>query len=94
MAANTTSAPAPAPSVASLSARQLASFSSRSGRPSSACRSCSSGWPLSTVELALRTRPVTGERLPGMPMPTDSPAAPRLASACRTSARIARSVAR
>ncbi len=67
---NTTRQPAPAPSAASLSAKQLASFSTRTSRPSSAAMSRSSALPFSTVELAFFTSPVAGLMVPGMPMPT------------------------
>ena len=66
----TTRAPAAAPSTASDSAKQFASFAKRTGRPSSADRSWSRGWPMSQVEFAFLTRPVAGESAPGMPTPT------------------------
>ena len=75
-------APAPAPSVASESAKQLASFSIRTGRPSRAARSRSSGRPTIQVELAFFTRPLAGETVPGMPIPT----LPRRPVACSSSA--------
>ena len=49
MTPKTTRAPAPAPSAASDSAKQLASFSIRTGRPRRSRKSRSSGRPLSTV---------------------------------------------
>ena len=53
-----------------LSAKQLASFSTRTGRSSSVARSWSSGCPISAWVLAFLTRPVAGLMTPGMPMPT------------------------
>jgi hypothetical protein len=50
------------------------------------------GLPMSFVELAFFTRPVTGESAPGMPMPT-LPRAPRSRSAATTSSAIARTMA-
>ena len=70
MTPKTTSAPAAAPSHASDSAKQLASFASRTLRPSTRSRSSRRGRPFSHVELAFFTRPVAGEMAPGMPMPT------------------------
>jgi hypothetical protein len=70
MIARTQCAPAAAPSVASETARQLASFWMRTGRASAASRSCCKGWPLSHSELAFLTLPVAGEIAPGMPTPT------------------------
>ena len=58
-------APAAAPSMASDSAKQLASFANRSGRSSSRGRSSASGCPFSQVEFAFLTRPVAGEIVPG-----------------------------
>ena len=88
-AANTTAAPAPAPSVASDNARQLASLASLTGWPMAACMSACSGMPLRQVELQFFIRP-DAACVPGVPMPTvmDAPAA-RLATtlrACTTSA--------
>jgi hypothetical protein len=70
MTPNTMDAPCAAPSVASDSAKQFASFDTRSGRPSARSRSRSRGWPISQVEFAFFTKPVTAEMAPGMPMPT------------------------
>ena len=67
---NTTPNPAPAPSVASLRAKQLASFSTRTSRPSAWLMSWSKRWPFSAMELAFLTRPVAGLITPGMPIPT------------------------
>ena len=61
---------APAPSTASDRAKQLASLATRTGRPSRCARSRSSGCPISQVLLAFFTRPVAGDSVPGMPMPT------------------------
>ena len=66
----TTRAPAPAPSTASESAKQFASFSMRTTRPKARSRSSFSGRPMSQVELAFLTRPVSRESAPGMPIPT------------------------
>ena len=69
--AKTAAAPAaPAPSTASLNAKQLASLAKRSGRDSSRCRSSASGRPMTQVELAFFTSPVSGEMVPGIPIPT------------------------
>ena len=70
MTPNTTRLPAAAPSAASLSAKQLASFWTRTGRPSLASMSRSKRWPLSALEFAFLTRPVAGLMTPGMPTPT------------------------
>ncbi len=85
MTAKTVRKPAPAPSAASLIARQLASLVTRTGRPMAAARSWSSGLPFSAWVFALRTSPVTGLRLPGMPTPM-LPCAPASRSAAPTSA--------
>jgi len=89
----TTSASAPAPSVASDSAKQLASLASRTGRPSVASRSACSGLSFKWVVLALRIRPVAGEGDPGMPTPMLAPVTPASRSAAatrsRTTARLA-----
>ena len=58
MTPKTVSADAPAPSVASDKAKQLASLASRVGRPSAVSMSCFSARPISQVELAFLTRPV------------------------------------
>ena len=79
----TTCAPAPAPSLASDSAKQFASLASRTGRPSARSRSCCSGWPMSQVELAFLTSPVAGDTAPGIPTPT-VPRSPVALSAART----------
>src|SRR6266852_4256872 len=68
--AKTTCLPAPAPSVASETARQLASFAHRTSRPSARLRSLSKGFPINHVELAFFTKPVFVEIVPGIPMPT------------------------
>ena len=70
MTAKTVSAPAPAPSVASESARQLASLVKAAGRPRRAVRSLSNGRPFSQVEFAFLIRPVAGEMAPGWLTPT------------------------
>jgi hypothetical protein len=49
---------APAPSVASESAKQLASFSTRTSRASASAMSLANGCPFSTVELAFLIRPL------------------------------------
>ena len=67
---NTTFAPRPAPSTASDRAKQLASFAMRTSLPRSFSRSCLKGLPISHVELAPFTKPVAGEREPGIPIPT------------------------
>ena len=79
MTANTTSAPAAAPSVASDNARQLASLATRTGWPSKASRSRCSGCPLSQVELAFFMTPAA-LRLPGVPMPMVNGVATALAA--------------
>src|ERR1019366_1271196 len=56
--ANTSLAPAAAPSVASDTARQFASFAQRTGLPRATPKSRSSGRPFSHVELAFLTSPV------------------------------------
>src|SRR6266480_229696 len=68
--AKTTCLPVPAPSVASETARQLASFAHRTSRPSARLRSLSNGFPFSHVELAFFTKPVFLEIVPGIPIPT------------------------
>ena len=92
MTPNTRRWPAPAPSAASDRAKQLASFSTRTSRPSLAPMSRSNGWPLSAMELAFFTRPVAGLITPGMPMPTLA-VTPSWASTSRTRAAMASSVA-
>jgi hypothetical protein len=79
---NTRRRPAPAPSLASDSAKQLASFSTRTSRPSARARSSASGRSLSWVELAFLIRPVTDEIAPGVPTPTlaRTPSSPSTAS--------------
>jgi hypothetical protein len=62
--------PRPAPSVASDSAKQFASFSMRTSRASAFSRSCLSGLPMSHVELAFFTNPLTRDSVPGIPIPT------------------------
>ena len=68
--AKTGEPPAAAPSVASESARQFASFPRRSSRASRADRLTPKARPLSHVELAFSTSPVAGEIVPGIPTPT------------------------
>src|SRR3989454_9044692 len=68
--AKTMCLPAPAPSVASETARQLASLAQRTSRPSARPKSLSKGFPFSHVELAFFTKPVLVEIVPGMPQPT------------------------
>ena len=70
------------------SAKQLASFSTRTSRPSRALMSRSNGWPFSAMELAFFTSPVAGLITPGMPMPTVA-VTPSCASASRTEPAIA-----
>ena len=72
MTANTTSAPAAAPSVHSESARQLASLARAMLWPRAACRSACSGWPLRHVELQFFIRPDRRDGVPGVPIPTGS----------------------
>ena len=90
MAANTTSAPAAAPSVASDRARQLASLARATGWPMAASMSCCSGWPFRQVELQFFIKP-EAVRVPGVPMPmlmlaVGPPAACRAAATTSTSA--------
>jgi hypothetical protein len=89
---NTTDAPAAAPSLASESAKQLASLARRTGRSSRASTSWCSRRPFSHVELAFFTTPVAGEIVPGMPMPTVQ-ACPIACSASATSAAMTCTVA-
>jgi hypothetical protein len=91
MTPKTISAPTAAPSAASETAKQLASFASRTSRPSSETRSLCSGWPISHTELAFLIRPVADETVPGMPMPTVA-APPARCSSVRTRSAIAVSV--
>jgi hypothetical protein len=83
MTPNTTSAPAPAPSAASETAKQLASFITRTARPSRASRSPANGFPMSATEFAFFTSPVSGTTVPGMPTPT-GPCAPAVRSTSAT----------
>ena len=87
---NTIACPAAAPSIASESAKQLASFASRTHGAVVARCPAASGLPFNQVELAFLTRPVAGEIVPGIPIPTG--ARPTAASASSTSAAIASSV--
>ena len=64
MAANTTASPEAAPSVASDTARQLASLASRTGRPSARARSRSRGRPFNHTELAGRGHAVASQLAP------------------------------
>jgi len=91
IAAKTTSAPAPAPSVASDSARQFASLASATGWPSADSMSLCSGRPLSQVELQFFIRP-SAPAAPGVPRPTAS-GAPAAARACAASPAMAATVA-
>ena len=70
MIANTTLAPAPAPSTDSDTARQFASFASLTSLPSAVAMSCSKSLPVIQVEFAFFTSPVLGEIVPGIPIPT------------------------
>src|SRR6266481_3369070 len=56
--AKTMCLPAPAPSVASETAKQFASFAQRTSRPSARLKSVSNGLPFSHVEFAFFTKPV------------------------------------
>src|SRR5207344_2953860 len=58
---------AAAPSVASDRTKQLASLSTRTGRPIAAARSRSTALPFSAARFELTTSPVTGDRKPGVP---------------------------
>ena len=69
---NTVPWPAPAPSIASDKAKQLASLAKRTGRPSAASTSRPSGWPISQVELAFLTSSVAATMVPGIPIPTEA----------------------
>lgn len=89
---NTTGAPAAAPSVASESAKQFASFAIRTGRPSTRARSRSAGWPFRHVELEFLSRPVAGEIASGCPIPTVAFFPASSSSSPITSPRIASSV--
>jgi hypothetical protein len=94
MTPNTTAAPAPAPSAASETAKQLASFITRTGRPRRASRSRPNAWPLIHVLLAFFTTPAA-VTAPGIPTPTVAPPAapaPASPSRCATSPAIASSV--
>ena len=87
------SAPRPAPSIASDSAKQLASLVMRTSRPSSASRSALIGLPLRQTELDPRKSPVAATANPGVPMPT-LPRLPECVFASRAPApAICRSVA-
>ena len=88
MTPNTVCCPAPAPSDASDRAKQLASFSIRTGRPSTAARSWSRARPFRASELEFFTSPVAGLMTPGMPMPTVT--GPTAVSACATAPASAR----
>ena len=68
MAAKTTGAPAPAPSVASDSARQLASFINTTRWPTALSTSACSGRPFRQVELQFFINPAA-VAVPGVPMP-------------------------
>lgn len=70
IAPKTTCAPAPAPSTASDSAKQLASLATLTGRSSAMARSSASVRPQSQVELPPCTTPVSRSTAPGTPMPT------------------------
>jgi hypothetical protein len=90
--ANTTAAPAPAPSVASDRARQFASLAMRTARPRAASRSACKRWPFRHTEFEFFSLP-SCISVPGVPMPTLAPGVPSSDSAARTSAQIASSVA-
>ena len=77
----TTAPSRPAPSIASESAKQLASFAMRTSRPSARERSRSSGRPLRHTVLELRSTPPAAESAPGVPTPT-VPRAESASSAC------------
>ena len=86
-APKTIAAPRPAPSVASDSAKQLASLASAIVRPSRVSRSRFNGIPFRHTELDPRSRPVARESDPGVPIPTlaSSGATPHSRSASATS---------
>jgi hypothetical protein len=88
----TTAASRPAPSDASDSAKQLASFVMRTSRPSTRSRSRWIGCPLRQTEFEPRRRPVAREIEPGIPMPIVA-FDPTALSVSRTSAATASSVA-
>jgi hypothetical protein len=67
---NTTSSSAPAPSMASESAKQFASLASRTGRERAAERSSANGRPMSHCAFAFFITPLAGEMAPGVPTPT------------------------
>jgi hypothetical protein len=67
---NTTGAPAAAPSLASDSAKQLASLASRTGPPRAWARSRSSGWPFSTTVFGPLDQARRRREAPGHPTPT------------------------
>ncbi len=69
MTAKSSFDPAPAPSIASDSARQLASFETRTSRSRAAVRSSWNGRPFIHTAFELRTTPFAGEIDPGMPTP-------------------------
>ena len=74
--------------ASSDSVKQLASLAARTGRASLVSRSASSGRPMSQVELAFLTSPVTWLTTPGMPTPTE-PMRPASASISATRRAIA-----
>ena len=80
------------PSTASDSAKQFASFSTRTSLPSALSRSPFRSWPIRQVELAFFTLPVTRDSAPGIPTPI-VPCALSSCSACPTSAATAATVA-
>ena len=69
---NTVPSPDAAPSTASDSAKQFASFAKRTSRPSAVSTSRASCLPISQVELAFLTSPVPATIVPGMPIPTEA----------------------
>ena len=83
--------PLPAPSVASESAKQFASFSIRTASASAAAMSAANGRPFSTVEFAFFIRPLAGDTAPGVPMPTRA-VAPSERSRSTTRPRIASTI--
>ena len=82
-----------APSVASDSAKQLASLVIRTARPRRRSRSTPIGLSFRQIEFEPRSSPVAREIDPGVPMPT-LPCAPTAASAAATRSAIASSTGR
>ena len=69
---NTTAFPLPAPSTASDKAKQFASFSKLTLRPSSSSKFFLRGLPFNQIELAFLIKDESAEIAPGMPTPIDS----------------------